>query len=471
MRYEEVIKGLISSVKLDDPDAAFKKLQIKRWGHLWWMLADCQSHLDLFIQVLSDETCWDKTEDFYKIKLNINQLGKKLINPDTTYYSTRHKSIRNNPLMFDDLYRIACWCCLEDDIHRLFNQELQDRPSFSEEEIVDFISGRNRGPLMIFWSHYINKDKYPVRNRERWTDEYGFECAMAEKHVEALEFFWERIQSNTAFSLEKKEQLLFNVALYESLNGRANVAMIEFCLHHLNPNRYADLLKADFNKNKCYLTLSELRSGHSIEYTKLLFSILKPEDVSFSDYSSSFIHGALIGAAQLSSDYNYFIEAHNELVILMLNRPGFETHKQHFLDRISGKFASFNREVLANLVKRGFASAVWEILDSASPTQRQSIMKSETFKNLDKLVDFIGDKDTANQLRKYHAIGDGALGAHEPSNISQNVESLGHSMSAVTIAQEDVMSSTVESLSDSPPLHLHSASGAGDASQKPQEFS
>ncbi|MEW9907048.1 MAG: hypothetical protein AB2990_07005 (plasmid) [Candidatus Symbiodolus clandestinus] len=466
--YEEVIRGLISSLKLDGPDASFKKLQIERWGRLWGVLINSKNKLDLFVQVLSDEACWDRTEDFYKIKLNVNQLGKKLINPDTTYYSTQHKSIRHNPLMFHDSYRIACWCCLEDDIHRLFNQELQNHSFHSEEEMLSFIRGRNRGPLMIFWSHYINKDKYPVRNRERWTDEYGFECAMAEKHVEALEFFWERIQSNTAFSLEKKEQLLFNVALYESLNGRANVAMIEFCLRHLDPNRYADLLKADFNNNKCYLTLSELISGHSIEYAKVLFNILKPEDVK---YDNCLIHSALIHAAELSSDYSYFIEAHNELAILILNRPGFEVHKQYFLDKISRKSYSFNREVLANLVKRGFASAVWEILDSASPTQRQSIMKSETFKNLDKLVDFIGDKDTANQLRKYHAIGDGALGAHEPSNISQNVESLGHSMSAVTIAQEDVMSSTVESLSDSPPLHLHSASGAGDASQKPQEFS
>lgn len=396
MKYKDVMNDFLSSVKDNDPYKSSKKLQIERWGRSWWVILHIgnKKRLDFIIQVLSDETCWDRTNDLYSTKLNIKKIGEKLVSSETTYAGIK------NPLGFEERYRIACWCCFEKEIKYLFDELKENHGIDSEKRLVKLIKLQNNGPLMIFWSHYINERVNLIKPKDKNDYVFGFECAMAEKHPEALEFFWEKIQSDITISLEKKEELLMSVALYYSLNGRASADMIEFCLRHLDSNRYSELLRKDFQKNNAYLTLSQLRSEYCIESSKTLFNCLEFEDIS-SDQYVTMMFGAM--RSNISLPDNYFVPAINELIIFMLNRPGFEAHKQYFLNNLCKHFSSC-RQVMAELIDMDRSEAVFEILDSASSNQVKLIMQSDDFIRLKIFVDFVGDKPSIiNKLKIYCA--------------------------------------------------------------------
>lgn len=437
MKYEDVINSFLSSVKEDDPYKSSKKLQIERWGRSWWIF---RAYLDFFIEVLSGTDCWDKTEDFYGVKLNIKKVGEILINENSTYFNTKLRSRKKNPIIFENLYRIACWCCLEDDINRLFNKDVKSRSLQSNEKIISLAKSKRVGPLMIFWSHYINKDKLSKEDKEKYSYRYGFECAMSEKNVEALEFFWKKIESDNTISVEEKEGLLFKVAFYKSLNGTVTVGMIEFCLRHLNPDKYSELLKENF-KNKCRNILLELISEHSLEKAKQLFSVLKPEDVSSEFYTDCLMYGVLRNT--ISLPYDDLVNSRNELAIHILNRPGFENHRQHFLNNLCTRFSC--RDVIAHLIKINRSEAVWNILDLASKDkiQIQSILKSKEFNSLEELCDRFGDKISADKIREYHKIAHNVLEKNELPNSPKNIKCLTQSISMVADKKEH--STTVSS--------------------------
>lgn len=397
MKYEDVINVFLSSVKEDDPYKSSKKLQIERWGRLWWGILHMGSrkHLEFVVQVLSDETCWDITSDLYGIKLNVQKIGAKLVSSETIYAGQK------NPLHHRERYRVACWCCLEEDIKSLFDQDKQNRRGIdSEKKLIGLVKIHNNGPLMIFWTHYINSclDKINHKNKNAYV--FGFECAMAEKHTEALEFFWGKIKSDIAIPLKQKEELLISTALYYSLNGQASADMIEFCLRHLEPNQYSELLKKDFHKNDSYLTLSQLRLEHCIESAKKLFGCLNPEDISPDKYTVM-MFGAIKSTISLPDDY--FVSASNDLIVFMLNRPGFEEHRQYFINDLCDDRCSPCRQLMIELIDMNRSGAVWDILNSASLDQIKLIMKSDDFCRFNILTEFVGDKDfVIDKLRSYY---------------------------------------------------------------------
>lgn len=412
MLYEQAKKGFLSSVKDDDPYKSSKKLQIERWGRLWWGIVHIggKKELDFVIQVLSDEDCWDVTNDLYAVKLNAKKIGAKLVSAETAYAG------QENTLHRRERYRIACWCCFEEDIKSLFDKDLQNRGgASSEEDLIGVIKIHNYGPLMIFWSHYINGRVDLINTEGKNAYIFGFECAMAEKHPVALEFFWEKIQSDITISLEQKEELLISTALYYSLNGGASADMIEFCLRHLDHNRYSELLKKDLHKNNGYLTLSTLRLEHCIESATTLFSCLKPEDLSLDQYVVM-MFGAM--RSTLSLPDNYFVAASNDLIVFMLNRPGFEAHRQYFFHDLCKAFSSC-RQVMAELVDMNRSEAVWEILDAVNSDQIKLIMKSDEFTRLKSLVEFVGDEPSIIDKLQSYCTADG-----DNMNITQSSDSL-----------------------------------------------
>lgn len=412
MQYEDVKRGFLSSVKEDDPHKSSKKLQIERWGRLWWSILHIggRKHLEFVVQVLSDETCWDITNDLYGIKLNVKKIGAKLASVETTYTGQK------NPLDRSERYRIACWCCFEEEIKFLFDKDTQNRGGAdSEKDLIGFVKIHNNGPLMIFWTHYINGylDKINHKNKNAYV--FGFECAMAEKHVEALEFFWGKIQSDITIPLKQKEELLISTALYYSLNGKASADMIEFCLRHLEPSQYSELLKKDFQKNNAYLTLSQLRLEHCIENAKELFSYLSPEDISSSQYTVM-MFGAMKSTISLPDDY--FVSSSNDLIIFMLNRPGFEEHKQYFLNDLRDDKCSPCRQLMIELIHMNRAEAVWDILNSANPEQIKLIMKSDDFCRLKILTEFVGDKTAIiDKLQSYCTADGDNMNINQPSSL------------------------------------------------------
>jgi|GEM_PF-4726827 len=412
MKYEDVKKGFLSSVKDDDPYKSSKKLQIERWGRLWWGIVHIggKRQLDFVIQVLSDEACWDITNDLYGLKLNVKKLGAKLVSAETTYAGQK------NPIHRYERYSIACWCCFEEDIKSLFDKDMQNRGgASSEEDLIELIKIHNNGPLMIFWSHYINGYVNLINTEGKNAYIFGFECAMAEKHPEALEFFWEKIQSDTTISLEKKEELLIGAALYYSLNGAASADMIEFCLRHLEPSRYSELLKKDLQKSNSgfYSTLNQLISEHCIENVQILLNVLNPKDLSSQMYTI-LMFGLMRYTISLPDDY--FVAASNDLTIFMLNRPGFEAHKQYFFNDLCKEFSSC-RQVMAELVDMNRSEAVWKILDLASPDQIKLIMKFDDFSRLKIFIEFVGDRPSIiNKLQSYCTTDGDNMNINPPSD-------------------------------------------------------
>ncbi|MBR9983848.1 MAG: hypothetical protein MUP48_05750 [Wolbachia endosymbiont of Homalodisca vitripennis] len=196
---------------------------------------------------------------------------------------------------------------------------------------------------------------------------------MLEKHVEALEFFWDKLQSIDSVSPKRKEDLLMEVAYNKGRFSTDDVGMADFCLRHLDPNRYHELLKRDFKQHGCYYTLSILRRNHSFENARKLFEHLKSEDLSPEAYSTS-MFGALDSVLSVPDDS--FIKSGSDMLTSMWNRPGFETHKQHFLDELSIGYASRNR--IACLIKKnGDIKILQEIIKSLNQEQMQSIMEED----------------------------------------------------------------------------------------------
>lgn len=71
---------------------------------------------------------------------------------------------------------------------------------------------------------------------------------MLEKHVEALEFFWDKLQSIDSVSPKRKEDLLMEVAYNKRRFSTDDVGMDDFCLRYLPEDKYHELLKRDFKE-------------------------------------------------------------------------------------------------------------------------------------------------------------------------------------------------------------------------------
>ncbi|MFP3023973.1 MAG: hypothetical protein ACEY3K_14255, partial [Wolbachia sp.] len=182
-----------------------------------------------------------------------------------------------------DRYRIACWCCFEEEIKAIFEEFKSEQ---SDESGKNLVRKLDDGALMIYWSHAMNNQEHQLKLNNEHPYVYAFKCAMIEKHVEALEFFWNKLQSIDSVSPKRKEDLLMEVAYNKGRFSTDDVGMVDFCLRHLDPNRYHELLKRDFKQHGCYYTLSILRRNHSFENARKLFEHLKSENLSPEAYST-----------------------------------------------------------------------------------------------------------------------------------------------------------------------------------------
>ncbi|MBC6686712.1 hypothetical protein H9I48_05895 [Wolbachia pipientis] len=354
MGYENVQKVLLTSIKEDDPHKGLKELEIKRWCIAYQTLLnkwDSTIIPPLFKKVLEDETCWKIEDASGQIRLNRYTFGEKLLALKTL--DGQRSLIR--PF---DRYRIACWCCFEDEIRAIFE---------------DLVKGCDKGALMIYWSHAMNNQEHQLELNNEHPYVYAFKCAMLEKHVEALEFFWNKLQSIGSISSERKEDLLIEVAYNKGRFSADNVGMVDFCLRYLHEDKYHELLKRDFKQNKYHYTLSTLTGSYSFESAKKLFEHLKSEDLSPEGYSTS-MFGALDSLVSVPDDS--FIKSGSDMLTSIWNRSGFETHKQHFLDKLSIGYASRNR--IACLIKNNADIKVLpEIIKSLNQEQMQSIMEED----------------------------------------------------------------------------------------------
>ncbi|WP_341813299.1 hypothetical protein [Wolbachia endosymbiont (group B) of Germaria angustata] len=366
MGYENVQKVLLTSIKEDDPHKGLKELEIKRWCIAYQTLLnkwDSTIIPSLFKKVLEDETCWKIEDASGQIRLNRYTFGEKLLALKTL--DGQRSLIR--PF---DRYRIACWCCFEDEIRAIFEEF---KLTLGNKTVESLVKGCNNGALMIYWSHAINNQEHQLKLNNEHPYVYAFKSAMLEKYVEALEFFWDKLQSIDSVSSKRKEDLLMEVAYNKGRFSADDVGMVDFCLRNLHEDKYHELLKRDFKQNKYHYTLSTLTAGYFFESAKKLFEHLKSEDLSLEGYSTS-MFGALDSLVSVPDDS--FIKSGSDMLTSMWNRSGFETHKQHFLDKLGIGYASRNR--IACLIKKNADIKVLpEIIKSLNQEQMQSIMEED----------------------------------------------------------------------------------------------
>lgn len=327
MLYKDIEEKLLSIVKENDPYNVSRKFHIKNWIHLYWVFLERggKKGLGFISNILADKSCWEEKKTLRKINLNRYKVAKKMI----------ELSIDNEKNPFDsfDRYRIACWCCLENDIFHIFNELRKEIDA--NDSVGKLINRLDHGDLMIFWSHSINGLQELLTQGRCHSYIYGFKCAIAEKQIEALEYFWSKIQS-IVLSPEEKEELLFQAALYKSVNGVANANMVDFCLRHLNPSRYKELLKQDFYRNGYYSILNILKTENFLESEKVLINFLEPDRLTREKYTRSTSDN--IANKDSSNLLNQYTEIHaetikkvvNDLIPSLVDLPTFYSQSPYF---------------------------------------------------------------------------------------------------------------------------------------------
>lgn len=364
MDYEDVQKILLTSIKEDDPHKGFKWLEIKRYCIAYQGLFSRWNSIILppFLKkILESKICWKVDDTLGYVKLDRYALGKKLLGLKT---EDGQKSLLDS----FDRYRIACWCCFEDEIRAIFEEF---KLTLGNKPVESLVKGCDNGALMIYWSHAMNNQEHQLELNNEHPYVYAFKCAMLEKHVEALEFFWNKLQSIDSVSPKRKEDLLMEVAYNKGHFSTDDVGMVDFCLRYLDPDRYHELLKRDFKQNKYHYILSTLTGSYFFESAKRLFEHLKSEDLSPEGYSTS-MFGALDSIVSMPD--NSFVQSGSDMLASMWNSSGFEAHRQHYLHNLGIRLSS--RDLIVRLIKENKATkVVSEIINSLSQEQMQSIME------------------------------------------------------------------------------------------------
>ncbi|WP_264376207.1 MULTISPECIES: hypothetical protein [unclassified Wolbachia] len=367
MDYKNVQKVLLTSIKENDPHKGFKELEIKRYCITYQTLLrewDRTIITPFIKEILESEICWKADDTLGYIKLDRYALGKKLLDLKT---EDEQKSLLDS----FDRYRIACWCCFEDEIRAIFEEF---KLTLGNKPVESLVKGCDNGALMVYWSHAMNNQEHQLELNNEHPYVYAFKCAMLEKHVEALEFFWNKLQSIGSVSPKRKEDLLMEVAYNKGRFSTDDVGMVDFCLRNLHEDKYHELLKRDFKQNKYHYTLSTLTAGYFFESAKKLFEHLKSEDLSPEGYSTS-MFGALDSLVSVPDDS--FIKSGSDMLTSMWNSPGFESHKQHYLNKLSEQLSS-TRDLVASLIKGNKAVKILsEIVNSLSQEQMYSIMEED----------------------------------------------------------------------------------------------
>ncbi|MFP3016490.1 MAG: hypothetical protein ACEY3F_04575 [Wolbachia sp.] len=400
MDYENVQRVLLTSIKEDDSHKGLKELEIKRYCIAYQTLLrrwDGTIIPPFLKKILENETCWEVEGASGQVKLNRYTVGKKLL-------TLKAEDGQKILLSRFDRYRIACWCCFEEEIKAIFEEFKSEQ---SDESWKNLVRKLDDGALMIYWSHAMNNQEHQLKLNNEHPCVYAFRCAMIEKHVEALEFFWNKLQSIDSVSLERKEDLLMEAAYNKGHFSADNVGMVDFCLRHLHEDKYPELLKRDFRKNSYYYTLNTLKGNYFFENAKKLFERLNPEYLSPDKYST-LMFAALDSIVSMPDDS--FIKSGSNMLTSMWNRPGFEVHRQHYLNKLSEQLSS-TRDLVVFLIKENKAVEILsEIVNSLNQEQMQSIMELnkseyEVFTRVrNKQLDGRGDSQLPSSLLDVEAI-------------------------------------------------------------------
>lgn len=429
----EIIADQLSDLVKDDPYSTIKQLEINRWYYRYEKyLSFNDEEKNVLSTILKDDAYWDKnsinTSDANSIKLNRQKLGRAIIDSKV-----------GDSYIFSDFgrYGVAYRCCFEEDMHNIFTRMYETAESktldndYSIEKFITFVTN-NKGPLKTFWTYMISQENPEILSRfkklvglsevesldanKQRVYEYGFRCAFREQSSEALKFFWDNLP-------EKNEDLLIEAALCSGQNGSYyyyDTNIVSWCLNNLSPVKKQELMAKNLQQKEYYSILNSLQDNYFFEDMKGVISCLQPKDLSTTKYA---VLMSSIGE-KIIKDPKQLTETGSNFLLFLWQLPGFEEHRQHYLDELGNRFATYS--VLTDLVKSDVTEPVWEILKSASSDQFEKFMgcqeihelcsslcdsgKVQTlarlfshFKNKTKVIQFLWDldDDTRNKVQKF----------------------------------------------------------------------
>ncbi|WP_410542437.1 hypothetical protein [Wolbachia endosymbiont of Tetranychus urticae] len=265
--------------------------------------------IDKVINVLNilmiDNRFWN-----HNIRLNNLILGKELI---------KRINIEqiDHSCLTTQLYDFACLLCSEEHIRELFFRSDNYNESWTTEKFVSDILNRNgEGPLIKFWSHYINivgiENPNPVifssfkELLSKYSEDFdidnindiwkcGFECAKEQGSREALEFFWSKIKHQ--YEEKEREDILVNLGINAyslcCFNRENNFNLIEFSLDHLGSAKYKYFVEESCKFENYFGTIFSLIDNYLYNEAKELISVLDFNVIDCERYGDSLICGTL----------------------------------------------------------------------------------------------------------------------------------------------------------------------------------
>ncbi|WP_341817119.1 hypothetical protein [Wolbachia endosymbiont (group A) of Agelastica alni] len=399
MDLDDLTKAAFSIIKDDDPYKESKQLQIRNWGRGYLETINT-GNLSFFLDILSDEECWEKTDTIHGIKLNRRVVAKKMIE------SKSSKGI-SNPLDDFDRYQVACWCCLEEDIIALFEHfkqedKIKDGDSDALKKLVKSVSGSwCTDAMMQFWSHFISGYISELDLKDQHPYVFGLHRAAISsrrRRVEAVEFFWDKVRSlpESELSAQEKDEVFMRIAVHAAHdNGYPDV--FEFCLSQIGPDKYPGLLKRDLEKNGYYGSLGRMLEMSNFDQFQRLFDCLKPSDVVVGRYYCTWLRNIKIGSCS-----GQYLNAGVKVVMHMLMKDAFDSHRTSALNGEMMNNSTFQGSLLVPLVEKGCIESVWAMLDKANSSQIKEFMSS---RKANYILSLLEQRDD-NSLNKFLAYGE-----------------------------------------------------------------
>ncbi len=408
MDLDDLTKVAFSIIKDDDPYKESKQLQLKNWGRGYLETINT-GNLPFFLDILSDEECWEKTDTIHGIKLNRRVVAKKMIEAKSS------KGI-SNPLDDFDRYQVACWCCLEEDIISIFEHfkredEINEGDSDALKKLVKSVSGSwCTDAMMQFWSHFISGYISELDLKGQHPYVFGLHRAAISsnrRRVEAVEFFWDKIKSlpESELSAREKDEVFMKTAVHAAHdNGYPDV--FEFCLSQIGPDKYPELLKRDLERNTEYASLYRMLEMFNFDLFQKLFDFLKPCNIPEDDYY-------LWLKLMVKECPEHYLSTAMEIFIHIWTREGFDDHRTLTLNKEMMNNSVFQGRFLVPLIEKGFMKPVWAMLDKANSSQVKEFMSSEKANYIRSILEQ-RDNQSLNKFLGYGKFADKEL---DPKNI------------------------------------------------------
>lgn len=260
MNFTELTNAVFSIVHENDPHRESKRLQLRNWCFTFFILfkEDAPIRLPFALSVLSNEKCWERTESIHRIKLNRRKVAKMLV-------CLPSWNGRPNPFQAIERFRIASWCCLEEDAILAFEQckrefETTNDSVTSLKEFVQILSTSSiyADRLTEYWSHVISGYTSDLQLQGKHLYEHGLYLAVHRMdrkvkqiddeetelskrnhrgYLEAVEFFWNKIESlpENEFRIDRAFEVFINATLRAAMMDSVNNPDIfEFCFSQLS---------------------------------------------------------------------------------------------------------------------------------------------------------------------------------------------------------------------------------------------